>query len=196
MVAANPQEWSVDPFAGAVKDGYVYGRGAYDMKSMTAIEIMAIKLLKKNQRQTQRRRSFGCHRQMRSKAAKKEQGTCLRNHKEKVWCPYVINEGGGLAFPSKKGYVFPVQTAEKGILWIRIKAKGTPGHGSMPNMADNAVIRMNKVIDTLGNYRPKPSTCPRLKSFLLKWENRTQNCNRRFLFCLPIHSGASKSSMN
>ena len=48
VVAANPNEWSVDPFAGVVKDGYVYGRGAYDMKCMTAIEIMVIKLLKKN----------------------------------------------------------------------------------------------------------------------------------------------------
>ena len=48
VVAANPNEWTVDPFAGVVKDGYVYGRGAYDMKCMTAIEIMVIKLLKKN----------------------------------------------------------------------------------------------------------------------------------------------------
>ena len=48
VVAANPNEWTVDPFAGTVKDGCVYGRGAYDMKCMTAIEIMVIKLLKKN----------------------------------------------------------------------------------------------------------------------------------------------------
>ena len=48
VVAANPNEWTVDPFAAVVKDGYVYGRGAYDMKSMTAIEVMVIKLLKKN----------------------------------------------------------------------------------------------------------------------------------------------------
>ncbi len=133
------KEWTVDPFAGAVKDGYVYGRGAYDMKSMTAIEIMVMKLLKKN------------HVKLKGdvvlagtpdeeQGGEEGAGYLLRNHKEKVWCPYVINEGGGLAFPSKNGYVFPVQTAEKGILWLRIKAKGTPGHGSTPNMADNAII--------------------------------------------------------
>ncbi len=48
VVAANPKEWTVHPFEGIVKDGYVYGRGAYDMKCMTAIEIMVMKLLKKN----------------------------------------------------------------------------------------------------------------------------------------------------
>src|SRR5208283_2985800 len=123
VVAANAQEWSIDPFAGEVKDGYVYGRGAYDMKSMTAIEIMVMKLLDKN------------HVLLKGDVvlagtADEEQGGeegagyLLRNYKEKVLCPYVINEGGGLAFPSKNGYVFPVQTAEKGILWLKIKAKG------------------------------------------------------------------------
>jgi len=48
VVAANPKEWSVDPFAGLVKEGFVWGRGALDMKSMTAMEAMVIKLLKRN----------------------------------------------------------------------------------------------------------------------------------------------------
>ena len=165
VVAANAKEWSIDPFAGEVKDGYVYGRGAYDMKSMTAIEIMVMKLLNKN------------HVLLKGDVvlagtADEEQGGeegagyLLRNYKEKVLCPYVINEGGGLAFPSKNGYVFPVQSAEKGILWLKIKAKGTPGHGSTPNMADNAVLRMNKVLNKLGNYQPPTIYVPTLKAFL------------------------------
>jgi acetylornithine deacetylase/succinyl-diaminopimelate desuccinylase-like protein len=68
--------------------------------------------------------------------------------------------------PAKKGYVFPVQTAEKGILWLKIKAKGTPGHGSMPNMADNAVLRMSGVIDKLRSYKPETICVPTLKEFL------------------------------
>ena len=165
VVAANAQEWSIDPFAGEIKDGCVYGRGAYDMKSMTVIEIMVMKLLNKN------------HVLLKGDVvlagtADEEQGGeegagyLLRNYKEKVLCPYVINEGGGLAFPSKNGYVFPVQTAEKGILWLKIKAKGTPGHGSTPNMADNAVLRMNKVLNKLGNYQPPTIYVPTLKAFL------------------------------
>ena len=165
VVAANAQEWSVDPFAGVVNEGYVYGRGAYDMKSMTAIEMMVMKLLNKNQVKLKGDVVL-------AGTADEEQGGeegagyVLKNYKEKVLCPYVINEGGGLAFPSKNGYVFPIQTAEKGILWLRIKAKGTPGHGSTPNMADNAIIRMNKVIDKLINYKPPTIYVPTLRTFL------------------------------
>jgi len=165
VVAANPKEWTVEPFAGVIKDGYVYGRGAYDMKCMTAIEIMVIKLLKKNNVKLKGDVVLAA-------TADEEQGGeegagyLLQHHKEKVWCPYVINEGGGLAIPSKKGYVFPVQTAEKGILWLKIKAKGIPGHGSTPNMADNAVLRMTTVIDRLENYKPQTIYVSTLKQFL------------------------------
>ena len=48
VVAADAEEWSVDPFGGVVKDGYVWGRGALDMKGMTAVEVMVLKLLKRN----------------------------------------------------------------------------------------------------------------------------------------------------
>ena len=171
VVAANPKEWTVDPYAGTVKDGYVYGRGAYDMKCMTAIEIMVIKFLKKNNIKLKGDIVLAA-------TADEEQGGeegagyLLEHYKEKVWCPYVINEGGGLAFPSKNGYVFPIQTAEKGILWLRINAKGTPGHGSTPNMADNAVLRMNKVIDKLANYKPPTIYVPSLKEFLSEMEKQ------------------------
>jgi acetylornithine deacetylase/succinyl-diaminopimelate desuccinylase-like protein len=179
VVAANPNEWSVDPFAGVVKDGYVYGRGAYDMKSMTAIEIMVIKLLKKNNVKLKGDIVL-------AGTADEEQGGeggtgyLLQHHREKVWCPYVINEGGGLAIPSKKGYVFPVQTAEKGILWLKIKAKGTPGHGSTPNMADNAVLRMNKVIDKLENYQPQTIYVPTLKQFLAEMAKQDPELEETF----------------
>jgi acetylornithine deacetylase/succinyl-diaminopimelate desuccinylase-like protein len=108
-------------------------------------------------------------------------GYLLRNQREKVWCPYVINEGGGLAFPSKMGYVFPVQTAEKGILWLRIKARGTPGHGSTPNTADNAIMRMNKVIDKLGNYKAETMYVPTLKQFLAEMARHDPGLNETFL---------------
>ena len=179
VVAANPNEWTVDPFAGVVKDGYVYGRGAYDMKCMTAIEIMVIKLLKKNNVKLKGDIVLAA-------TADEEQGGeegagyLLQHHREKVWCPYVINEGGGLAIPSKKGYVFPVQTAEKGILWLKIKAKGTPGHGSTPNMADNAVLRMNKVIDKLGNFKPQTIYVPTLKQFLAEMAKQDPELEETF----------------
>jgi acetylornithine deacetylase/succinyl-diaminopimelate desuccinylase-like protein len=165
VVAADPKEWSVDPFAGVVKDGFVWGRGALDMKGMTAIEIMVLKLLKRNRIKLKGDVILAA-------TADEEQGGLsgadylLRKYPEKIFAPYVLNEGGGLGTPTPNGNVFTVQTAEKGILWFKVKAKGTPGHGSMPNVADNAIIRMNKVISKLGNYRSKVLLVPTVKKFL------------------------------
>jgi acetylornithine deacetylase/succinyl-diaminopimelate desuccinylase-like protein len=165
VVAANPSEWTVQPFAGTVKDGYVYGRGAYDMKGMTAVEVLTLLLLKRNKIPLKGDVVLAAMADE-EKGGEEGAGYLLKNHKEKVWCPYVLNEGGGLAIPQKKGNVYPVQTAEKGILWFKIKAKGTPGHGSTPNMADNAILRMNKVITKLGEYQPETLYVPTLRHFL------------------------------
>jgi len=167
VVTADAGEWSVDPFGGVVKDGFVWGRGALDMKGMVAIEVMVLKLLKRNDVKLKGDVVLAA-------TADEEQGGLsgadymLRNYPEKVFAPYVLNEGGGLAIPTRNGNVFTVQTAEKGILWFKVKARGTPGHGSMPNVADNAIMRMNKVIEKLGNYRSKVSLVPTVKSFLVE----------------------------
>ena len=165
VVAANPAEWSVDPFDGTVKDGYIYGRGAYDMKGMTAVEVLTLLLLKRNKVPLKGDIVLAATADE-EKGGEEGAGYLLRNYKEKVWCQYVLNEGGGLAIPQKKGNIYPVQTAEKGILWFKIKAKGTPGHGSTPNMADNAIVRMNKVITKLGDYQPETLYVPTLRQFL------------------------------
>jgi acetylornithine deacetylase/succinyl-diaminopimelate desuccinylase-like protein len=189
VVAANPKEWTVDPFAGTIRDGYVYGRGAYDMKCMTAIEIMVLQLLKRNNVKLKGDVVLAATADEES-GGEEGAGYLLRNHKEKLWCPYVINEGGGLAFPSKNGYVFPIQTAEKGILWLRIKAKGTPGHGSTPNMSDNAIMRMNKVVEILGNYKAETIYVPTLKQFIAEMGKYDPEINQIFsrLLANPLQS--------
>ncbi len=165
VVAANPNEWSVDPFGGIVKDGYVYGRGAYDMKGMTAVEVFTLLLLKRNNISLKGDIVLAATADE-EKGGEEGAGYLLSHYKEKVWCPYVLNEGGGLAIPQKKGNVYPVQTAEKGILWFKVKAKGTPGHGSTPNTADNAIVRMNKVITKLVEYQHETVYVPTLRQFL------------------------------
>src|SRR4030066_1571558 len=132
VVTANPAEWSVDPFAGIVKEGCVWGRGALDMKGMTAIELMTLKLLKRNGVALKGDVILAA-------TADEEKGGLaggdflLGNFPGEVFAEYVLNEGGGLAIPTQNKRVYTVQTAEKGILWFRIKAKGVPGHGSAPN---------------------------------------------------------------
>jgi acetylornithine deacetylase/succinyl-diaminopimelate desuccinylase-like protein len=179
VVAANPAEWTIDPFAGTVREGYVYGRGAYDMKGMTAIEVLTLLLLKRNNIPLKGDVVLAATADE-EKGGEEGAGYLLKHHKEKLWCPYVLNEGGGLAIPQKKRNVYPVQTAEKGILWLRIKAKGTPGHGSTPNMADNAIVRMNKVITRIGKYQPETFYVPTLKQFLTEVAKTNPDLERHF----------------
>ena len=165
VVAANAKEWRVNPFGGVVKDGFVWGRGALDMKGMTAIEVMALKLLKRNGVKLKGDVILAA-------TADEEKGGLagvdylLRNFPREVFAEYVLNEGGGLAIPTQNKYVYTVQTVEKGILWLRIKAKGVPGHGSAPDEADNAIMRMNQVIERLGNYHSPIVLVPTVKRFL------------------------------
>jgi acetylornithine deacetylase/succinyl-diaminopimelate desuccinylase-like protein len=165
VVAANPKEWSVNPFSGLVKDGFVWGRGAMDMKSMTAMEVMVMKLLK--------RRGVKLKGDVILAATADEErggeygaGWLVKNHPEKVRADYVINEGGGQAIPVDGKNVFTIQTAEKGILWFKVKAKGRPGHGSVPGAADNAILRMGRVVDRLGNHRAEVVLTPTVREFL------------------------------
>ena len=165
VVPAKPEEWSVDPFGGVVKDGFVWGRGALDMKSMTVIEALTMKLLKRNNVKLKSSIILAA-------TADEEKGGLagadylLHNHRNKIFADYVLNEGGGLAFPTQNRNVYTVQTAEKGILWFKIIAKGIPGHGSTPDVADNAIVRMNKVIEKLTRYSPPTMIVPTMKRFL------------------------------
>jgi len=165
VVAANPKEWSVDPFSGLVKDGFVWGRGALDMKSMTAMEVMVMKLLKRNNVKLKGDVILAATADE-EKGGEAGAGWLVRNHLEKVRADYVINEGGGEAVPINGKNVFTIQTAEKGILWFKVKAKGRPGHGSVPGAADNAILRMNRVVERLGNYRAPMFLTPTVEQFL------------------------------
>ncbi|NWG10939.1 M20/M25/M40 family metallo-hydrolase [Candidatus Bathyarchaeota archaeon] len=165
VVTANPKEWSVDPFSGLVKDGSVWGRGALDMKSMTAMETIVLKLLKRNNVRLKGDVILAATADE-EKGGEAGAGWLVQNYPEKVRADYVINEGGGLAIPVPGKNIYTVQTAEKGIYWFKVKAKGRPGHGSVPGAADNAILRMNKVVDILGSYRAKINIVPTAKQFL------------------------------
>jgi acetylornithine deacetylase/succinyl-diaminopimelate desuccinylase-like protein len=173
VVAANPKEWSVDPFSGLVKNGFVWGRGALDMKSMTAMEVMVMRLLKRNGVKLKGDVILAATADE-EKGGDAGAGWLVQNHPDKVMADYVLNEGGGQAIPIGGKTFFTVQTAEKGINWFKVRAKGKPGHGSVPGIGDNAIMRMNKVVEKLGNYRPRMSVVPTVKSLL----NETGKANK------------------
>jgi acetylornithine deacetylase/succinyl-diaminopimelate desuccinylase-like protein len=165
VVGANSTEWSINPFAGIVKDGFVWGRGALDMKGMTAIEVMVMKLLKRNGVKLKGDVILAA-------TADEEMGGLggvdflLRTRPEKIFAEYVLNEGGGSSISTRYKRIYTINTAEKGLFWFKVRGKGTPGHGSMPDAADNAIMRMNKVIEKVGNFQSKIQLVPTVKDFI------------------------------
>jgi acetylornithine deacetylase/succinyl-diaminopimelate desuccinylase-like protein len=169
VVPAKNEEWTVDPFGGVVKEGYVWGRGALDMKGMTAIEVMTMKLLKRKKVKLKGDLILAA-------TADEEKGGkfgvdyLTKNYLEKIRSSYVLNEGGGggLALGTLSGNNFVIQAAEKGLLWVKIKVGGTSGHGSVPDSADNAILHMNKVIEILSGYRFRPHLTAIAADFIRK----------------------------
>lgn len=165
VVPAVAKEWMVNPFSGLVKDGFVWGRGAIDCKSLTAIETVVMKLLVRNRVKPKGDIIFAATADE-EKGGDAGVGWLVKNHPEKIKAEYVINEGGGDSYPIMGRHVFRIQTAEKGVMWLKIKAKGIPGHGSVPGVADNAVLRMANVAVKLGTYKAKIKLVPTVKRFL------------------------------
>ncbi len=182
VVPANPKEWSVDPFGGLIRNGFVWGRGALDMKSMTAIQAVVMKLLKRN-RIPLKGNTILAATADEEKGGDAGAGWLTRNHMDKVRTDYVITEGGGSALNFDGNNLYTIQTAEKGILWLKIRAKGTPGHGSVPGAADNAIMHMSKVIEKLGNLRSRITPVPTVRQYVSELA-RHDNESRRELTAL------------
>ncbi|MEM2088725.1 MAG: ArgE/DapE family deacylase [Thermoproteota archaeon] len=149
VVPADSTRWKLPPFSGIVKDGYIWGRGALDMKSMVAVETMifsemADKALKGDI--------------VLAVTADEEKGgsgveLLLEKDREKIVADYVINEGGGEGILTKKGWLFDIQTAERGVFWYRVYTKGSPAHGSTPGLGVNAIERMRLLLDRLSMFQ-------------------------------------------
>ena len=194
VVSANSNEWQVNPFEGAVKDGFVWGRGALDMKGMTAIEVMTLKLLKRNQIKLKGDVILAA-------TADEEMGGLggadfmLRNHHDEIFAEYVLNEGGGSSIATSGKKIYTINTAEKGLLWFKVNAKGTPGHGSLPEAADNPIMKMNKVIGKLGNFQGEIQLIPTVQKFIQEISDQDPSL-RQYLDIIVKHPEKSKDALN
>jgi len=165
VVPAKAEEWSVPPFSGLIKDGYIWGRGALDCKGLAVAEAMVMKLIKREGLKLRGDLIYAATADE-EMGGSKGVGWLVEHHLDKIRAEYVINEGGGFSIPLEGRRIYTVQTAEKGVIWLRIKAKGRPGHGSIPGFADNAVQRMARVIEALGRHRSRIRATPTVKRFI------------------------------
>jgi acetylornithine deacetylase/succinyl-diaminopimelate desuccinylase-like protein len=157
VVPAEPADWSVHPFSGAIENGYVWGRGAVDMKDMVGMMIVVARQLKRAGIVPPRDLVFAF-------VADEEHGGRYGAH----WLvdnrpdlfdgvTEAIGEVGGfsLTVPRPDGSerrLYLIETAEKGLSWMRLTARGTAGHGSMAH-DNNAVTAVAEAVARLGRHR-------------------------------------------
>lgn len=166
VVAANPAQWSHDPFAAEISDGYIWGRGAIDMKGMLAMEALSLILLKRNGQIPGREIILVA---AADEEAGSEQGVewLLKQDIPGLdEAEYIINEGGEGKIDNGIP-VYACQNGEKGVLWVKLKVHGSPGHASMPSK-DNAIVRMAVLLNRIGRYKPELSLSETSRHFLLE----------------------------
>lgn len=155
VVPANPDGWRHDPFGGELIDGEIWGRGAVDMLNLTSSMAVAFRhLADTNFMPKGDLIFFG----VADEEAGSEVGAkwFADNHWDSIGADYVLTESGGLHLGDPEQPSIMMNVGEKGIQWRRIRVKGTPGHGSRPFRADNALVRAAAVVQKLAEYRPQP----------------------------------------
>jgi len=152
VVPVSPAGWSRDPFGAELVDGEVWGRGAIDMLNLTASMAVATKALAAEGRLA----GSLVYVAVADEEAGGRHGAkwMVANERDAVACDYVITESGGLSLHGRRGHHVTVTVAEKGVAWRRLRVSGTPGHGSMPYGADNALVTASEVVRRLAAYRP------------------------------------------
>ncbi|MBM3698508.1 MAG: M20/M25/M40 family metallo-hydrolase [Actinobacteria bacterium] len=152
VVPADAADWSVDPFGGVIKDGFLWGRGAVDMKDMDAMILATVRMWSRIGYQPPRNILLVFF-------ADEEAGSTygsrwLVKNRPELFKGYseAISEVGGFSINiTGDKRIYLVEAAQKGIQWLKLTAKGTAGHGSFVNK-DNAITTLSDAVSRIGNY--------------------------------------------
>ena len=152
VVPAEAKDWSVDPFSGEIKDGFIWGRGAVDMKNVDAMILAIVRKWTREGYVPPRDIVLAF---FADEEAGSEYGSryMTANHPEVfAGCSEAVSEVGGFSIALKNGKrMYIIETAQKGIHWFKLTAKGTAGHGSMINK-DNSLTALGEAVAKLGNH--------------------------------------------
>lgn len=168
VVAAFPEEWSVPPFAAEESDGMIWGRGAVDMKDMDAMLLALLRHWA--------RTGYVPPRDMAvlftpdEEAGGRKGAHWIVDNKPEYLAGVTeaVGEVGGFSLTVRDDLrLYLIQTAEKGIAWLKIRAEGRVGHGSMLNRA-NAVTRLARVITRVGEHEFRTTLTPTTRDFLIE----------------------------
>ncbi len=153
VVPVEEEYWDVPPFEGIVRDGRIYGRGAVDMKGCGVMQLITVLLLQ--------RRGVPLRREVVFLAVPDEEIGSIRGmrwilrHRPELLdgVEFALNEGGSgiTEFAGREGRIFMPTVDEKGIGWLRLRATGPSGHGSLPH-PDNSAVRLLRALVRLTDW--------------------------------------------
>ncbi|MBP3036368.1 M20/M25/M40 family metallo-hydrolase [Arthrobacter sp. zg-ZUI100] len=151
VVPAQKQDWSVDPFSGEERDGLIWGRGAVDMKDMDAMILSVMRSMARTGTKPKRDIVFAFFAD--EEAGGNYGAGWAVEHRRDLFegATEAISEVGGFSATIGGKRTYLLQTAEKGISWLRLAAHGRAGHGSQIN-TDNAVTRLARAVATIGAH--------------------------------------------
>jgi len=165
VVPVEREFWDEDPFGGAIRDGYIWGRGALDMKGLGIAQLITFLTLHRLRLPLARDVVFFAQA---DEEAGSEYGMrfILREHPETMDAEYIINEGGGgtTELFGVERPVYSIAVAEKGPLWLRLVAEGMPGHGSVPH-DDNALDRLVRALARIQQWERPLTVAPVLEEY-------------------------------
>ena len=166
VVPADPRDWKHPPFAAVVEDGWLYGRGAVDMKNEVAIRTVAMAALARDGFRPRGDLLLVM-------VADEEDGSAkvgmewLVQERPDLACDYAVNEGGGLRYELADGRVaVDLQVGEKGTCPVLVEAVGEAGHASLPTVGRNAVPLLGELLRRIGTGMPVPRPHPAVDAML------------------------------
>ncbi len=166
VVPAQAKDWTFDPFSAEIHDGMIWGRGAVDMKDGDGILLAMVRSWARNGVMPDRDIILDF---LPDEEAGSEHGSVwlVQNHPE--WyrdATEAVGEVGGFSLTLRDDVrLYLVQTAEKGIRWMKLRAEGTAGHGSFLNN-DNAVTRLAEAVAAVGNHKFDLALTPTVRDFI------------------------------
>jgi len=164
VVPVERSGWTREPFSGEIADGCVWGRGAIDMKSKCATDLVLMTALKRAGAKPDRDVIMAA-------VADEEAGSdygakfLVERHPELVRASYVLNEVGGFTIHLRNRRFYPIQIAEKGFVTIKMKVTAMPGHGSMPR-SDTAISRIAELITKIVKTPMRKNVSPFMRKTL------------------------------
>ncbi len=163
VVGVERDKWSLDPFAGIVKDGYIYGRGAIDFKGGLAVFTQAA--LDIARQKPKLKRDLILLVEADEEGGLYGTGFLAEKAWDKIDCEFALNEGGWiLRNDAGKVQYVSISTADKTNISLLLRAKGTSTHSSMP-LPDNAIYRLARALTKLSAYDTKPKLNASTKQF-------------------------------